>query len=89
MFNEKNLQDHWRQIVERSWANEEFKQAVIEDPRKVLAEAGIELPAGLDVTVVENRANHIHLVLPPKPGQVEALPAVGAEGISIYNPAIW
>ena len=31
------------------------------DPKVVLAERGLEVPAGMDVTVVENNDNTIHI----------------------------
>ena len=37
------------------------------DPKAVLAERGIEMPDGMDVTVVENTDNTVHITLPMAP----------------------
>ena len=34
---------------------------------RALVRAGVDMPAGVTVKVVENTDKHVHLVLPPKP----------------------
>ena len=54
-------------VVARAWRDPAFKAKLIADPQAVLAEAGMAVPAGVTVKVVENTATHLHFVLPPKP----------------------
>ena len=54
------------QVVARTWQDEAFKQRLLGDPRAVLQEHGVPLPDGQAVRVVENTADTVHLVLPPK-----------------------
>ena len=73
-------------VVARAWRDPAFKAKLIADPQAVLREAGMALPAGATVKVVENTSTHRHFVLPPKPvGQLsdEALDEVagGANAI--------
>ena len=61
--------------------DEELMAKLIADPRAILAEAGVAIPAGVTVKVLEDTATHLNFVLPPKPiGQLsdEALDKVAA-----------
>ena len=50
--------------------NEEYKAAVLKDPKKVLAkQMNQELPDWLNVKVVQETADTIYLVLPHNPGE--------------------
>ena len=49
------------------WKDEALKARFMSDPRAVLAERGIEMPDGMDVTVVENSDNTAHITLPMAP----------------------
>ena len=69
------------------------KAKLIADPQAVLREAGMAVPAGTTVKVVENTGTHLHFVLPPKPvGQLsdEALDAVaGGAGAMPGKTGYW
>jgi hypothetical protein len=54
-------------IVARAWRDPAFKAKLVADPHAVLKDAGVPIPAGMTVKVVENSASLFHLVLPPKP----------------------
>ena len=43
------------------------------DPKAVLAEHGIDVPAGIDVNVVENSDNTVHITMPKAPDGHEEL----------------
>jgi hypothetical protein len=51
-------------VVAKAWQDEAFKQRLLSDPKAVLAEHGIEVPAWHEVRVVENTERVTHLVLP-------------------------
>ena len=59
------------QIVAKAWADEAFKQRLLENPTAVLKEQGIELPAGTEAKVVELQPHQVSFVLPPRPGEAE------------------
>lgn len=42
----------------------EFKQRFLDDPRAVLREAGVEVPAGVEVRVAADSEHHSYVVLP-------------------------
>ena len=61
-------------LVQQATEDPALRQRLLQSPKQVLVEAGITLPAGLEVEIVENTDKVIHLVLPPL---VEASEAEG------------
>ena len=57
----------WGQVVARAWSDETYKQRLLSDPKAVLAEAGLAVPATLQVQVHEATPTHLHFVLPSPP----------------------
>ena len=68
---EKMTDTEWRKgyakVVAKAWSDAAYKDGLLRDPRAVLAEAGLEVPASLELAMVEDTADKRHLVLPPKP----------------------
>jgi len=54
-------------IVAKAWRDPAFKAKLLADPQAALKDAGVAVPSGVTVKVVEDSASHVHLVLPPKP----------------------
>ena len=78
----------WGQVVARAWSDEPFKQRLLSDPRSVLAEAGLPVPANLQVQVHEATPTLLHLVLPPPPTDAlsDAQFDQAAGGVTNTNP---
>ncbi len=70
------------QIVARAWGDVEFKAKLLSDPDAALAEAGVDLPDGLKVKVLEDTADTQHLVLPSAPWNAGELSAERLEEIA-------
>jgi hypothetical protein len=68
-------------IISKCWQDAAFKQRFLTDPKAVLAEFEIEVPAGLNVKVVENTDDTLFLTIPPKPVRGE-LSDKDLEGVS-------
>lgn len=66
-----NNEKQFQQLIAKCWSDDAFKQALIADPAAVLSQEGIEVPAGVSVSVVENTATHFHLVIPPAPSELD------------------
>ena len=49
------------------WKDEALKARFLSDPKAVLAEHGIDVPDGIDVNVVENTDNTVHITMPMTP----------------------
>ncbi len=54
-------------VVARAWRDPSFKAKLIADPQATLKDAGVSVPPGVKITMVENTDKHIHVVLPLKP----------------------
>jgi hypothetical protein len=48
-------QKKWSQLVTRAWADETLKQRLLSDPMPLLLEQGIEIPAGVEAHVVQDK----------------------------------
>lgn len=55
------------EIISKCWQDAAFKKRFLTEPKAVLAEFGMDLPAGLEVKVVENSDKVMYLTLPPNP----------------------
>ena len=49
------------------WKDEALKARFMSDPKAVLAEHGLNVPDGMDVKVVENADNCVHITMPAPP----------------------
>jgi nitrile hydratase alpha subunit len=81
-------QDAWRKVVLRAWQDKNYKRALLENPNKVLAEAGVPIDPGVNLVVVENEPKRIHLVLPAHPGGTVRPEHANAVALSDYDAAI-
>ena len=57
----------YQQLIAKCWADEAFKQRLMANPREVLKQEGLEVPADMCVQVVENTPTQMVLVVPQKP----------------------
>ncbi len=70
-------------IIAKAWRDPAFKAELIANPAAALKAEGIDMPAGMAVTVLENTEKHFNLVLPLVPsGELsdEALDGVSGGG---------
>ena len=49
------------------WKDEALKARFMSDPKAVLAEHGLDVPDNIDVNVVENSDNTVHITIPMAP----------------------
>ena len=49
------------------WKDEALKARLMADPKAVLAEYDMDVPDGMDVKVVENADNCVHITMPAPP----------------------
>ncbi len=55
-----------QQLSEKAGTDEAFRQKLLDDPRGTIeSEFDVALPAGFSVSVLEDSADHAHLVIPP------------------------
>lgn len=53
-------------IIAKASRDPALKAKFLADPHGVLKEAGLHVPAGVALKVVDHTDQHVHLVLPPK-----------------------
>jgi hypothetical protein len=66
----------WSKVVAKAWADESYKERLIEDPGTVLREEGLDVPEGITLRVAEDTETERTLVLPPPPeegGEIQNL----------------
>ena len=87
----KNL----NQLFAACWKDEALKARFIADPKGVLSEHGLPVPEDLEVKVVENADDRVHITLPAPPsGHLDlsdeelGKAAGGGDGCSLYCPFI-
>lgn len=56
-------------LFARAWSDESFKERFISNPRSVLKEYDIFVPAAVEIKVLEQTDAVMHIVLPLKPGE--------------------
>ena len=71
MTDPKNALHH---LFEACWKDDALKSRFMADPKAVLAEHDISVPEGLDVKVVENADDRVHITMPSPPPGYENLP---------------
>ena len=49
------------------WKDDALKARFMADPKAVLAEYGMDVPDGMDVKMVENADNCVHITMPADP----------------------
>jgi len=82
----KEFQLAWAKVVAKAWSDEPFKKRLLGDPRTVLKEHSIEMPAEAAIRVMENSATEVHLVLPERPSDdlsIEELDKVAGGYVSL------
>jgi len=83
--------NEFAKIIAKAWRDPAFKAELIANPAAALKAEGIDVPAGMTVTVLENTDKQFHLVLPPAPsGELseDDLEAVAGGGSKNPNPAM-
>ena len=67
MAEQNEQQKQWAKIVAKAWADEDYKQRLMDDPAAILTEEGMTLSEGVEIKVVEATEKQAWIVLPPKP----------------------
>jgi len=63
----------WAQVVAKAWADDKFKAKLLDNPAATLAEHRLTVPPGVQIKVVENTRDVIHVTLPAKTSVEELL----------------
>jgi hypothetical protein len=66
-MNDSMLLESSDRVIAKAWADEEFKAALMADPKGALRSQGIEVPDDVVLNVFENSERVFNLVLPKLP----------------------
>ena len=61
----------WGKLVARSWEDADYRARLLDDPRATLAEAGLDVPTEVKITIRASEPDELNLVLPSKPAMSE------------------
>ena len=67
----QDLSKQYAQIVAKCWADPAFKARLLANTNATLAAEGVNIPAGVEVRVVENSAHVVYVALPAPPAEGE------------------
>ena len=73
------------------WKDEALKARFMSDPKAVLAERGIDVPDNMNVNVVENSDNTVHITMPKAPrgaAELSCEELAGAAGGACWNQPV-
>jgi hypothetical protein len=56
--------DHLQRVAATALGDDAYRERLVNEPRTVLTEEGLTVPDRVQITVCENTADHIYLVLP-------------------------
>jgi hypothetical protein len=75
-------------VIAESLESDEYRERLIDDPRTVLREAGLNISEDTEVVVHENSENTAHLVLPsrPEPDQILDIEEIDVETLARFWP---
>lgn len=54
-FSEKTLIKQYALVLNKAWGDEEFKKALLADPKKTLADEGMEFPDSLEISITDGQ----------------------------------
>jgi hypothetical protein len=66
-----DIPKQYAQIVAKCWADPTFKSKLLANTNATLTAEGVDVPAGVEVRVVENSAQVVYVVLPAPPAEGE------------------
>lgn len=54
-YSEKMLIKQYALVLNKAWKDEEFKKALLADPKKTLADEGMEFPDSLEISITDGQ----------------------------------
>jgi len=70
------------QIIKKAQSDEDFRKALMDNPKEALGQLGVQVPEKVEIKVVEESPQVLYLVLPVNPDELtdEQLDDVAAAG---------
>jgi hypothetical protein len=64
------INKQFAEVIAHSWSDEDFHKRLLADPTATLIEAGMNIPEGTRVVMVENTADVTYVVIPERPAEL-------------------
>lgn len=61
------------EIGARALTDDDYRRRLLDDPKSVLREGGLEIPDDVEVVIHRNRPKLVHLVMPAEPVHTDQL----------------
>ena len=79
--------DPQSRVIGQAMSDPAFRKRLLADPAGTLRRAGVEVPEGVTIEVVEDTATRVHLVLPAREDETpDADLDAAAGGIGCFGP---
>ena len=72
-------------MIARAWKDKNFRKKLLENPKEVFKEYGVEIPGNGEMKVVSEDATHFYFVLPNSPTKASKLSELELENIAAGN----
>ncbi|WNR44548.1 NHLP leader peptide family RiPP precursor [Paenibacillus roseipurpureus] len=73
-------------IIKKAWEDADFKARLLADPRSALKQDfGIDVPEGIELSVLAETSAHYALVIPPQPEELDQLKSTGVQPQISWN----
>ncbi len=93
----KTRRDFEAELIAKTWEDKEFREKLLQDPKAMVEKLGGEkLPSDMKVTVLEETANQVYLVIPRNPddqlseAELSTIAGgVGADSLALYQENVF
>ncbi len=75
-------EDVYARVIAKAWSDPAYKARLVADPHAALREMGLDPGADFAITVVEDSADTVHLVIPNSPAGSDSLSTEQMEGVA-------
>jgi hypothetical protein len=86
-MNQEEANQKWSKIIAKAWMDENYKKRLIENPKEILAQEGLEFPKDLNLRIVEDTDKIKTLVIPPTSNSTEHLQKIEDRLAATFLPS--
>ena len=76
-------------IIAHAWKDENFRKKLLENPKEVLKEYGVEVPKNIEMKVVAEDPTHFYFVIPNSPTEAKKLSEAELENVAAAKQGFW
>ena len=69
-------------VIAKAWKDEGFRKQLLSNPKATLKEFGVEVPANVEMTFLQEDTSHFYFILPPAPAKMRNLSEADLEKLA-------